>query len=333
MGIPLRQSARLAHHLVRQTALGREKFPLIVELEPLFACNQRCPGCGKTYHPPEVLARRMTVDQALTGMQECGAPMVSIAGGEPLLHREIDTMVETFIHERLFVYLCTNGLLARERLGEFRPSPYLSWVFHVDGLEARHDRSVARPGAFHEIVAAIREAKARGFRVNTNSTFFTDDSPEDVIALLDFLTFELKVDAVMVSPAFAQTAAADQDRFLADAATRRLFSEVFSRGQRRRWPLNHSPVFLDFLEGRLDLPCMPWAIPSFSVLGWQRPCYLLADGYAESYDELIETTDWSRYGRGLDPRCAGCMAHCGHEPSAVRATMRSPLAMVRALRR
>ncbi len=272
----------------------------------------------------------MTVDQAIAGMAECGAPMVSIAGGEPLIHREIHTMVQALVEERLFVYLCTNGLLARGRFDAFRPSPYFAWVFHVDGLETRHDEAVSRPGTFNEVAAAILEAKARGFRVTTNSTFFSDDSPENVAALLDFLTFDLKVDAVMLSPAFAHSAAADQDRFLAEAATRRLFREVFAHGRRKKWPLNHSPLFLDFLEGRLELPCTPWAIPSFSVLGWQTPCYLLADGFVETYAELLEATDWERYGRGRDPRCAGCMAHCGHEPSAVRATTRSPRAILRA---
>lgn len=323
MPLALRQNLRMATYLARQRLARRRRFPLIVEVEPLFACNLACAGCGKIQHPTEVLRRRLTVDEVVGAVEECGAPMVSIAGGEPLLHPEIGQMVDALVARRRFVYLCTNGVLLRRRLDRFTPSPWFSWAVHVDGLRERHDASVCRPGVFDEAVAAIREAKARGFRVTTNTTFFTTDSPRTVREVLDFLNDDLQVDAMMISPAYAYEKAPDQDHFLGVRQTRALFREAFAGGRRRRWRLNHTPLFLDFLEGKADFGCTAWGIPSYSVLGWQRPCYLMADGYASSYRELVETTDWDRYGRGRDPRCANCMAHCGYEPSAVLATVGS----------
>ncbi|MFP3899359.1 MAG: adenosyl-hopene transferase HpnH [Acidimicrobiia bacterium] len=323
MSIPLRQNLRMAAYLARQKLARRDKFPLIVELEPLFACNLACAGCGKIQHPTEVLRKRVGVEEAVAAMEECGAPMVSIAGGEPLLHPEIDRMVAELTARKTFVYLCTNGVLMRRKLDRFTPSPYFSWAVHVDGLRERHDASVCRDGVFDEAVAAIREAKERGFRVTTNTTFFTTDSPRTVREVLDFLNDDLDVDAMMISPAYAYEKAPDQDHFLGVRQTRDLFRAAFAGGRRRRWRLNHTPLFLDFLEGKVDFRCTAWGIPSYSVFGWQRPCYLMADGYAASYRELIETTDWDRYGRGRDPRCANCMAHCGYEPTAVIATTRS----------
>ena len=329
MGIPLRQGYRVARHLVSQKIRRQGKYPLAVQLEPLFACNLRCPGCGKTQHSPQVLSRRMSVADAVGGIVESGTPVVSIAGGEPLLHPEIGDIVESLIARHMSVYLCTNGLMLRRSLELFKASPYFAWVVHLDGLGEQHDRSVGREGVFEEAVAAVRQAKARGFRVTTNSTFFSTSSARDVVGLLDFLCLELEVDAAMVSPAYAQEKALDQDRFPVVAETQKLFREVLDQGRRRGWRFNHSPLYLDFLMGLVDLPCTPWAVPSFSVLGWQRPCYLLADGHVESYRELIETTDWAEYGRGRDPRCSDCMAHSGYEPSAVITMMRSPLTAAR----
>ena len=331
MPIPLRQNARIGLHLARQRLKGTRHFPFIVEIEPLFACNLACPGCGKIQHPTDILRKRLSVGDVVAAVDETGTPMVSIAGGEPLLHPEIEQMVQALTRRKVYVYLCTNAVLLRRKLDRFTPSRYFSWVVHVDGLEARHDAAVARPGVFDEAVAAIREAKARGFRVTTNSTFFNTDSPRTVRDVLDFLNNDLGVDAMMISPAYAYERAPDQDHFLGVEQTRRLFRDVFAGGRRRRWRLNHSPLFLDFLEGKADFACTAWGIPSYSVLGWQRPCYLMADGYAASYRELVETTEWARYGRGRDPRCANCMAHCGYEPTAVLATMGSLRESVRAL--
>jgi hopanoid biosynthesis associated radical SAM protein HpnH len=331
MAVPLRQSVRIGAYLARQRLARRERFPLLVELEPLFQCNLACAGCGKIQQPDHVLRRRMPVAQAVAAIEECGAPMVSIAGGEPLIHPEVHLMVEELVRRRRFVYLCTNGLLMARRLDRFTPSPYFAWTVHLDGMRERHDQSVDREGVFDKAVAAIREARARGFRVTTNTTVFTHDDPRSVREVLDFLNDELEVSAMMISPGYAYEKAPDQEHFLAVEETRRLFREVFAGGRRRRWRLNHSPLFLDFLEGRQELSCTAWGIPSYSLFGWQRPCYLMGDSYAPTYRELVETTDWSRYGRGRDPRCANCMAHCGYEPSAVLATAGSARHGLRAL--
>jgi hopanoid biosynthesis associated radical SAM protein HpnH len=239
-------------------------------------------------------------------------------------------MVSELVRRKVYVYLCTNAVLLQRRIDRFTPSRYFSWVIHVDGLRERHDAAVDRPGVFDTAVAAIKQAQAAGFRVTTNSTFFNTDSPKDVRDLLDFLNDDLAVDAMMISPAYAYEKAPDQEHFLGVEQTRRLFSSAFA-GRRRRWRLNHSPLFLDFLEGKREFGCTAWGIPSYSVLGWQRPCYLMADGYASSYRELVETTDWEAYGRGRDPRCANCMAHCGYEPTAAIATMGSLRQSLRAL--
>jgi hopanoid biosynthesis associated radical SAM protein HpnH len=331
MPIPIRQNLRVGAHLMRQRLKRNQYFPFIVEIEPLFACNLSCPGCGKIQHPTDILRRRLSVEEIVAAAEESGTPMVSIAGGEPLLHPDIERIVAELVRRKIYVYLCTNAVLLKRKIDRFTPSRYFSWVIHVDGLRERHDKAVDREGVFDEAVAAIRDAKRRGFRVTTNSTFFNTDSPKTVRDVLDFLNDDLGVDAMMISPAFAYEKAPDQDHFLGVAQTRELFRRAFSEGRRRRWRLNHSPLFLDFLEGKADFGCTAWGIPSYSVLGWQRPCYLMADGYARTYKELVETTDWSAYGRGKDPRCNNCMAHCGYEPTAVLATLGSPLQSIRAL--
>jgi len=330
MGVPLRQSVRLGAYLARQRIARREKFPLIVELEPLFQCNLACAGCGKIQHPDHILRQRMSVEQAVGAIEECGAPMVSIAGGEPLIHPEIDRIVAELVKRKRFVYLCTNAILLERKLDLFKPSPYFSFAIHIDGLRERHDASVEREGVFDKAVAAIKAAKARGFRVTTNTTFFTHDSPQTVREVLNFLNDELQVDEMMISPAYAYEKAPDQEHFLPVDRARALFREAFADGHRKRWRLNHTPLFLDLLEGKVDYKCTPWGIPCYSIFGWQRPCYLMADGYAKTYKELLEQTDWSRYGRGNDPRCENCLAHCGYEPTAVLDTISSPRQAVRA---
>jgi hopanoid biosynthesis associated radical SAM protein HpnH len=320
----------MASYLTSQRLRRRERFPLLVELEPLYQCNLACAGCGKIQHPDHVLRRRMPVEQAVAAIEECGAPMVSIAGGEPLIHPEIDVMTSELIRRRRFVYLCTNAILMKKKLDRFEPSPYFAWAVHLDGLRERHDASVCRDGVFDKAVDAVHEAKRRGFRVTTNTTFFTHDSPDTVRRVLDFLNDELEVDQMMISPAYAYEKAPDQDHFLGVEQTRKLFREAFADGRRKRWRLNHTPLYLDFLEGKVDYQCTAWGIPSYSIFGWQRPCYLMADGYANTYKELLETTDWESYGRGRDPRCNNCMAHCGYEPTAVTATTRSVKQALRA---
>jgi hopanoid biosynthesis associated radical SAM protein HpnH len=331
MAVPVRQSIRVATYLAEQKLRRRDKFPLLVELEPLFQCNLECAGCGKIQQPEHVLRRRMSVEQAVGAIEESGAPMVSIAGGEPLIHPEIDEIVRQLLARKKFVYLCTNALLLEKKLHNFKPSPYFAWAVHIDGLRERHDASVCRDGVFDKAVAAIRTAKEHGFRVTTHTTFFTHDSPSTVQQVLDFLNDELQVDQMMISPAFAYEKAPDQEHFLGVRQTHELFSQAFADGRRKKWRLNHSPLFLDFLEGKVDFECTAWGIPSYSLFGWQRPCYLMADGYAKTYKELIETTDWDKYGRGRDPRCDNCMAHCGYEPTAMFATTKSLKQSLRAL--
>ncbi len=331
MPIPVRQAVKVGTYIFKNRLRKRDKYPLIVELEPLFACNLECPGCGKIQYPTEVLRQRVSVADAVAAMEECGAPMVSIAGGEPLLHPQIGDMVAELIKRKRFVYLCTNAVLLRRKMDLFKPSPFFSFVVHVDGLKERHDLAVAREGVFDEVVKAIGEAKNRGFRVNTNSTFFSTDSPDDVRNVLDFLNDDLEVDAMMVSPGYAYERAPDQNNFLPTEQTKKLFREVFSEGRRKKWRLNHTPLFLDFLEGKVDYECTAWGVPSYSVFGWQRPCYLLADGYTQTYKELVETTNWDSYGRGKNPRCDNCMAHCGYEPTSVIATMSSLRESLRAV--
>jgi hopanoid biosynthesis associated radical SAM protein HpnH len=317
-------------YLFRQKLSKREKYPLIVELEPLFQCNLACPGCGKIQQPEPVLRQRMSVEQAVGAVLECGAPMVSIAGGEPLIHPEIHDIAAALVAKRKFVYLCTNALLLEKRLDRFKPGPYFSWAVHMDGMRERHDKAVDRAGTFDKAVSAIRAAKQAGFRVTTNTTVFNTDSPADIRELLDYLNDELKVDQMMIAPAYAYEKAPDQEHFLGVRQTRELFSAAFAGGRRKHWRLNHSPLYLDFLEGKVDMQCTPWGIPSYSLFGWQRPCYLMADGYTKTYKELLETTDWDAYGRGRDERCDNCMAHCGYEPTAVFETMGSVRQSLRA---
>ena len=330
MAITMRQNLRIAAYMLHQRLKRREKFPLVLQLEPLYQCNLACAGCGKIQHPKDILARRLSVQQCVDAVEECGAPIVSIAGGEPLVHKEIDQIAAALVARKRFVYLCTNALLMRRKLDLFTPSPYFSWSVHIDGLRARHDESVCREGVFDIAVDAIRAAKRQGFRVTTNTTFFTQDNAHSIRDVLDFLNDDLQVDAMQISPGYAYEKAPDQEHFLGVERTRGIFRDAFADGRRKKWRLNHSPLFLDFLEGKVDFACTAWGIPCYSVFGWQRPCYLLGDGYAKSYQELLETTDWDHYGRGRNPRCANCMAHCGYEPTAVVATMRSPRESLRA---
>jgi hopanoid biosynthesis associated radical SAM protein HpnH len=330
MAMPIRQSLRLGGYLIKQKLLRQEKFPLLVELEPLFACNLKCGGCGKIAQPAALLKQRMPVEQAIGAIEESGAPMVSIAGGEPLMHPQIDEIVRQLLKRNKITFLCTNALLLPKHLHKFRPHRNFAWMVHIDGLRERHDESVRKAGGFDAAVAAIKQAKDAGFKVMTNTTFFTQDTPHDVIEVLDYLNDEVGVDNMQISPAYAYEKAPDQEHWLGVQQTRELFRKAFADGRRKRWRLNHSPVFLDFLEGKRDLDCTAWGIPSYSLLGWQRPCYLLDDGYAATYRELIDDTDWDSFGRGKDPRCANCMAHCGYEPTAVIATIGSLSQTIRA---
>jgi len=257
--------------------------------------------------------------------------VVSIAGGEPLIHDQIHEIVAALTERKRFVYLCTNAILMQRKLDLFKPSVYFAWSVHMDGVGDHHDEAVCRPGVFDKAVAAVREAKQRGFRVTTNTTFFERDDATSIRQVLDYLNDELQVDNMQIAPGYAYERAPDQEHFLGVERTRAIFREAFADGRRRRWRLNHSPLYLDFLEGKIDFDCTAWGIPSYSVFGWQRPCYLMSDApYAQSYKELVDETDWSQYGRGRHPKCENCMAHCGYEPTAVLATTGSVKEMLRA---
>jgi len=331
MSTPFAQKFAIAKYIFSQKLKGRRKYSLVMELEPLFQCNLACAGCGKIQHPTETLRKRLSLQQCFDAIEECGAPIISIAGGEPLIYEELPRLTEELVRRKKVVIVCTNALLLEKKIDKFKPSPYFTWMVHLDGLRKRHDEVVCRDGTFDKAVGAIKVAQAKGFRVATNTTFFDPDDAGSIRAVLDFLNDELQVDSMQISPGYAYEKAPDQDHFLGVERTRTIFREAFAGGKRKRWRLNHSPLYLDFLEGKLDFECTPWGIPSYSIFGWQRPCYLMSDApYAQSYKELIEETDWNLYGRGKNPKCANCMAHCGYEPTAVLKTTASVKESIRA---
>src|SRR6476469_6841452 len=325
MGVPLRQQLAVGGYLLKQKLKGVKKYPMVLMLEPLFRCNLACAGCGKIDYPVEILDRRLSVDDCLAAVDECGAPVVSIAGGEPLLHKEIETIVAGVVARRKFVYLCTNALLTRKRLARFEPNPYFVWSVHLDGDRAMHDKAVCEEGVYERAVAAIREAKAGGFRVNINCTLFNDADAERVARFFDDVA-ALGVDGITVSPGYAYERAPDQAHFLTRARTKQLFRDILSRGRGgRAWSFSQSSLFLDFLAGNQEYRCTPWGNPTRNVFGWQRPCYLLGEGYATTFRELMEETDWDSYGTGNYEKCADCMVHSGYEATAVTDAVRHPL--------
>jgi hopanoid biosynthesis associated radical SAM protein HpnH len=325
MAVTLKQAAKIGGYVIKQKLLGRKKFALTLMLEPLFRCNLACSGCGKIQHPVEVLRRHLTPEECFKAVDECGAPVVAIPGGEPLLHPQIEEIVKGLLARKKFVYLCTNALRLEQSLDKFTPSEYLSFSVHLDGLKPAHDKAVARDGVFEIAVSAIKAAKARGFRVTTNTTIFNDAKADEVQAFFDFATEQLGVDGMMISPGYPYEKAPDQEHFLHAAQTKALFREIFApytKGN-KKWNFNASPLFLDFLMGEKDYDCTPWGMPSYSLFGWQRPCYLLGEGYAKSYQELLDDTDWSKYGhKSGNPKCTDCMVHCGFEPTAADDSMR-----------
>jgi len=330
MGIPLRQAAAVSLYLTKQRMKGNKRYPLVLMLEPLYRCNLACAGCGKIQHPEPVLNTYLSPEDCWAAAEECGAPVVSIAGGEPLVHPQIDRIVAGLVQRKKFVYLCTNAILLERALPKFTPSPYLTLSVHMDGMRDLHDAMVDRKGVFDKAVAAIREAKRRGFRVSTNTTVFADSSPEDMRQLFNFLSDDLKVDGMMVSPGYDYPKAPNQSVFLKRPQMVETFGRIFSFADRRRWRFNHTPAFLDFLQGKRAMQCTAWGNPTRNVFGWQRPCYLISEGTAASFVDLMEETEWDRYGYGRDSRCTNCMAHCGYEATAVKATMASPLEGIRA---
>ncbi len=330
MGIPLRQAVVVSAYLMKQQIKRNKRYPLVLMLEPLYRCNLACAGCGKIQHSEEILGRYLSAEECWAAAEECGAPVVSIAGGEPLVHPHIDRIVEGLVERKKFVYLCTNAILLERALPKLKPSVYLTISVHMDGLRELHDAMVDREGVFDKAVAAIREAKRRGFRVTTNTTVFADSSPSQVRDLFNFLTNELHIDGMMVSPGYDYPKAPNQSVFLRRPQMIETFRKLLSFPERRGWRFSHTPLFLDFLQGKEAMQCTAWGNPTRGVLGWQRPCYLMNEGYVSTFRELIEETEWDRYGYGRDARCTNCMAHCGYEATATKATMASPLESLRA---
>ncbi len=323
MGIPAIQKAKIGKYIIKEIFSGREKFPLVLMLEPLFKCNLKCKGCGKTAHPPEILNRMMSVEECVAAAEECGAPVVSIPGGEPLLHPDIHKIVTELIKRKKFIYLCTNSLLLNKRIQDFSPSPYLTFNVHLDGLGKKHDEMVCLEGAFEKAVESIKLLVSQGYRVTTNTTFFAGETPESAAEFLDFVS-DLGVEAMTVAAGFNYEAAEDQGAFLTRETTVELFRGIMKIDRTRKWTFNHSDLYIDFLAGNQDYTCTPWGNVTKNIFGWQHPCYLLDDGYTETYSQLIDETDWEKYGRGKDPRCKDCMVHCGYEPTAVMDTVRHP---------
>ncbi len=324
MSIPFAQALAVGAYVVRQHVRGRKRYPLVLMLEPLFRCNLACAGCGKIDYPDKILDQRLPVADCMQAIDECGAPVVVLAGGEPLLHRELREIVEGALVRRKFVTVCTNALLMEKKLDQYQPHPRFNWSVHLDGDKEMHDKSVCKAGVYDRAVAAIKSAKAKGFRVNINCTLFSTAEPERVASFFDNV-MALGIDGITLSPGYAYERAPDQQHFLNRTRTKQLFRDIFRRERRNsRWPIFQSGLFLDFLAGNQTYHCTPWGNPTRTVFGWQRPCYLLGEGYAKTFKELMEDTDWDRYGTGNYEKCADCMVHSGFEASAVMDAVKKP---------
>jgi len=324
VAVPLHQAIRVGAYVMKQHLTGRKRYPLVLMLEPLFRCNLACAGCGKIDYPDEILNQRVSLADCLGAAEECGAPVVSIAGGEPLLHREMPQIVQGLIAQKRFVYLCTNALLMEKKLDQYQPNPFFTWSVHLDGDRGMHDKSVCQDGTYDRAVAAIKAAKAKGFRVNINCTLFDGTEAARAAAFFDDV-MAMGVDNITVSPGYAYERAPDKEHFLNRQKTKQLFRDIFKRGDKgKRWQFSQSSLFLDFLAGNQTYKCTPWGNPTRTVFGWQRPCYLLGEGYAKSFKELMESTDWDKYGTGNYEKCADCMVHSGYEATAVTDAVTKP---------
>ena len=325
MGVPFVQQYSVARYIIHQKVRGRQRYPLVLMLEPLFRCNLACAGCGKIDYPEEILNRRLGINECLSAVEECGAPVVAIAGGEPLIHEEMPQIVANLINRKKFVYLCTNGILLRKLIDGYTPSPYLTISIHLDGTRERHDALASRPGVFDSAIEAIRLVTLKGFRMTVNYTLYDEVTAEEASTHLD-LVMSLGVEGITVSPGYSYSGASQQGLFLKREHSKQLFREIFTRGKGHGWKFNHTDLFLDFLAGNQSYGCSPWGNPTRNIFGWQRPCYLWADGaHASSFKALVEDTDWDSYGPGRHPRCGNCMLHSGFEATAVNDMAAHPL--------
>ena len=328
MGIPAAQAAKIGGYVLKQHIKGVKRYPLVLMLEPLYRCNLACAGCGKIDYPDEILNQRLSYEDCMGAIDECGAPAVSIAGGEPLLHREMPEIVRGFLARGKFVILCTNALLMAKKIDQFEPHPNFTWSIHLDGDKPMHDKSVCLEGTYEKAVEAIRLAKAKGFRTQINCTLFNDADPERVARFFDEMT-AMGLDGITVSPGYAYERAPDQQHFLNRERTKKLFRDIFARGHGgKAWSFTQSDLFLDFLAGNQAYECTPWSMPARTVFGWQKPCYLLGEGYVPTFRELMDDTEWEDYGVGKYEKCSNCMVHCGFEGTAVLDSVRNPLKLV-----
>ncbi len=332
MSIPLRQQAKVAAYVAKQKLSGRKRFPLVLMLEPLFKCNLACAGCGKIDYPDPILNKRLSVQECLDAVDECGAPVVAIAGGEPLLHKEMPEIVEKILAKGKIIILCTNALLLEKRIEDYKPHPNFTFDIHLDGDRDQHDWAVSQKGVYDRAVKAIANAKELGFRVAINCTLFNNADAERTAKFFDDVT-AMKVDDIMVSPGYAYERAPTQEHFLNRQKTKELFREVFAKGKGHGWKFGNSPLFLDFLAGNQTYECTPWGNPTRNIFGWQRPCYLLGEGYVKTFAELMDTTEWDKYGTGNYEKCADCMVHCGFEATAAIDAFAKPWKMVGAMLR
>jgi hopanoid biosynthesis associated radical SAM protein HpnH len=325
MAVPLIQQYQIAKYIIGQKLRRVEKYPLVLMLEPLFRCNLACAGCGKIDYPEEILDKRLSYDECMEAIDECGSPMVSIAGGEPLIHKEMARIVRGFIDKKKFVYLCTNALLLEKRMADYSPSPYLTFSIHLDGNEMRHDNSVCREGVFKKCVEVIKQARSKGFRVTINCTLFQGETAGEIAEFMD-MAMELGVEGVTISPGYSYQHAPNQESFLKNQESKQLFRNLFKLGKGLKWRFNQSSLYLDFLAGNQSYQCTPWGNPTRNVFGWQKACYLLVDeGYTTSFKSMLAETEWNNYGKGRNPKCANCMVHCGFEATAINDTFRHPL--------
>ena len=325
MGVPLIQQYKMGKYILGKKLSGQKKYPLVLMLEPLFRCNLACAGCGKIDYPKEILDKRLSYEDCMSAIDECGAPVVSIAGGEPLIHKEMNKIVQGYIEKKKFVYLCTNAILLRKHMDEYTPSPYLTFSVHLDGNKERHDNSVCLTGVFDKCIKAIKQAIERGFRVTINCTLFQNESAEEVAEFMD-MAMELGVEGVTISPGYHYERAPQQDVFLKKRESKQLFRNLFKLGVGKKWRFNQSSLYLDFLAGNQTYECTPWGNPTRNVFGWQKPCYLLVgEGYAPTFSALMEETEWNKYGVGRNPKCDNCMVHSGFEATAVNDTVANPL--------
>jgi len=322
MSVPVSQMYTVASYILKQKLRRRKRYPFVLMLEPLFRCNLACAGCGKIQYPAQILKKHLTVEACLAAVEECGVPIVSIPGGEPLMYPDIDKLVAELVKRKKYIYLCTNAILLKEKLHLFTPSKYLTFSVHMDGLREEHDEAVCKDGVFDEAVEGIKAALQRGFRVTTNTTLFDGASPLRMREFFDEM-MDLGVEGMMLSPGYSYSKAPDQEHFLRQTRTNQLFSEILSK-PKRSWKFNQSPLFLRFLMGKKDFECTPWGNPTFNMFGWQRPCYLLQEGYAASFRELMDGTKWENYGKKSgNEKCQDCMVHCGYEATAVDHTFSS----------